>query len=568
MKVKEQRNYLQEGHKKRRNKMENQEKTNKLSIIQLAEGFSYEVNRIIQTINKKDTLRLSAGKFLENEYELRKRLKFFQIGNIIRNENQKSNGDNLIFLNSLKSRLDEIHNYDQNIGQYVKKVNFDIEELSILKYLGKIVRYHKNNRPKLIKFFNNFGIQILGRLKLLDDTKISRDIQRLIVEINGEEIKYLTKYEYEIKSWPKQIGSRRVQFFSSMLAYYIYGTKNKRYDYKGILTYFNDKKLMGDIADKDILKRLLNFSHERKFFATILLKIKKGMEENNWKDFLKVWRERKENEKILKDRFGDKEFGSLFRKLIKNSGQDPQQWAKLISGMVSTLDNPNYINKEIIIPASEELSIIFKSRINDIRNNLHKSIGKLEDIIFKRIKEIENKSNNISKNIIQIIDKKERKRIKKIRRVFNKKEEELIERMENFSHLIGKLPNTFIFLKESDKLEKSNDYARKLSDWIKQLALRIKGKEIIPSGYILYLSSGLSILSRTKTSENRIAENIIHNLEFIQIKNIRNKVLKSYSRLNNLQDDLNSFLSVSGLIDVNKIENNIIQKRQNVSEVK
>jgi len=107
-----------------------------------------------------------------------------------------------------------------------------------------------------------------------------------------------------------------------------------------------------------------------------------------------------------------------------------------------------------------------------------------------------------------------------------------------------------------------------LSDWIKQLALRIKGKEIIPSGYILYLSSGLSILSRTKTSENRIAENIIHNLEFIQIKNIRNKVLKSYSRLNNLQDDLNSFLSVSGLIDVNKIENNIIQKRQNVSEVK
>ncbi|MAH32761.1 MAG: hypothetical protein QF798_02315 [Candidatus Woesearchaeota archaeon] len=452
----------------------------------------------------------------------------------------KNNIDRIGFDNKIKEIYDiynEIHNiysniqkckirsinarkilHDKKFKSYLERFIQKQNQNEELNYLNAILSYLIENKSRILRiYFRDNGKIITERLRSLDNQKIALKV---------EEIYYLIRYLKDIISWSHLTGTQKLSYFSQRLNLFIHGYQNQSIgvDYKSILTYFKDEELMEEIQGSDVLRQLANYSEQRQFFASMLRKIRSGVHENDWKDFELVWKDRKKYEKRIFGKFGNEKFGSMFKALRKKEGQNPMRWIKIITGMVSYLDNPQYEYKEVIFPAAKKLIILFEKRIIKLIDELKKDLS----IKIKELEKGPNKKLLLAKTESEEIDL------------------EIFETKKSIKPLLEKVVVDFGFLKNIKGHSEISRPLKGILPWNSQLAKRLDANHIHASIPIMLLSGVSSTVNILEEQESAYAEDMNRILQF-NTGNLKKEIEEIKRNVNDKQNDLDIFLRKYGL---------------------
>ncbi len=491
------------------------------------------VEGLIGRAAERDKIRLEArGKILDKEKAILN-LGDFRLGNLIRREHQKSGGDSRRFIGNLKLRVNEIGEYDQGLAGSVMRIQFNEDEINYLSMLhGHLTNYNEN---QLRFYFTSQGTKLVIALRDYNENDAARIV---------EEIMYLERYLLEVFKWQELTSTQRIQYFTERLLFYIKGHQDASsgIDYRGILTYFKDKKLMKAILESDELKRPLTYARLRSIFSSLLAKASKGIREEDWGDFEDFWKHRRKYERLI-ERLGYVGFGESLKKEVKHIKQDPQTWISQFQDDIKTIDNPNYINNRIVIPASRELIGLFERRILEL-------ISELEKKLAGRVEELQRRPDEFSKSIIKNINLRERKtrrNLNRIRKNFEKRERRIVAAMVELVLQKERMYETFNFSGTMDYFKRWGDYSEKAASLNLQLSTGLNGYRLANYGIPVMLLSALSTLSHSLEMQDKGVEKLSQNLLDANVDDIKSEIIKSVEKIDNMQNGLDEFLSKIGI---------------------
>lgn len=391
----------------------------------IKENLIHRITELVFNLSEKDVFRSTIRGILSDRNKLSEHIPIFKLINEINDKYKTSQDKKRFILEIRRDYLSALEENFENVADFLNGIKFHDKELEFISNLNNYLEENKNNEPVLKKYITNQGSVLVTSLRSFNQINISFII---------EEIWYLIKYLQEVILWPRLTETKRIQYFTQRITFYIKGYQNEvsGLDYRGI-SYFKDKKLMKQILKNYTLKKPLTYARLRDIFTTLLIKARKGIAEKNWGDFEDFWKNRKKYEKLI-ERLGYEEFFISLKQEVKTISQQPTEWIRQFQKDISLLDNPNYINNKIIIPAAKELGILFENRIQEL-------ISELIDRVTRRNKDLHQIGNKGSVKLIRMLNRKKRQLNRKVNlRRFEKKEIKvlgpltiLIERLQLFT---------------------------------------------------------------------------------------------------------------------------------------
>jgi len=512
------------------NKEELNRKTSALEVM------FKEVETLLETVQKKDGFRLSAREKLLGSKDPRIHMKGLRLGNIIREELQRSGGDSRKFIANLKLRSTEIAVYDRELAEFIQNVKIDDRELNFLNDLSEYLEHHGEHQLKL--YLTNQGPNIVTSSKGFNELHIAKIV---------EELWYLIRYLGEVLTWgPELIRKKGRHYFTQRLLFFIRG--NEGLDIRGILTYFKDSKLMKAIRKSKILKRLLTYSKLRSLFAQLLIKARKGIQEKNWADFEEFWENRKRYERLVKE-LGYEEFFASLKKEVKEIKQDPLAWIKQFQYDLKILDNPDYINERVISPAVRELIVIFEDRVKEL-------IAELKESVADKVEELKGIPEGFSRQIVKKVtsrEKRTRRSLGRTKRKFKKREEQIVSLISIFLSHVHQLQAIFNFLSGLGHTEEWGRYSLEISSWSMKLTGEMTDRDLPHPSILAMLMSSLTAMRNAVDKQDQFVDGAATNIVGINVSNLRKNIMESHARLDKMQDDLIEFLRNLGIDKGNDI---------------
>jgi len=505
-------------------------KNNLVEEAQLVEGILREIEGFVDSVQRKDERRLQArGIFLGNA-DPRIHFQGLKLGNIIREERQKSGDDDRTFIANLKLRLPEISLYEKGLAGFIRQIRIDDTELNFLAEFSAYLSRYEENQLKL--YLTNQGPNIVASSKGFNELHIAKIV---------EELWYLIRYLGEVLTWgPELIRKKGRHYFTQRLLFFIRG--NEGLDIRGILTYFKDSKLMKAIRNSKILKRLLTYSKLRSLFAQLLIKARKGIQEENWADFEEFWENRERYERLVKE-LGYEEFFASLKKEVKEIKQDPLAWIKQFQYDLKILDNPDYINERVISPAVRELIVIFEDRVKELIADLKKAVA-------AKVKELQSIPSRYVRTITKRVDAAEKSvksNLARIKRQFRKKEERIVAAISVFLAHVNQLEVVCGFLSKVKDTGEWGKYAQRISGWSSQIVGGFQDRDLPHPSLPAMLMSALSAMIYSLDKQNESVDQAATNLVGINISDLRTKISKSHAKLDEMQDNLIEFLTRLGI---------------------
>lgn len=529
----------------------------------------------------------------DDKIVMKKHRDFIGVGIVL--EEYKKNPDNAIaFISELKKRVDEIRPFNPDLAEMIEKaevsIEVDIEETQVLFQLHRILKIP--SMEKIIAELRQNPIYYLNRIKdenfarelrylfsiilgieagelrkhLEDLTKLRGNLRGYIEDLErdlevkdrikdrylikkldnfeqrlpqniDEEIKFLEENIKRIHNWIPEAGN-----FGSYLSELQNNIRQ--------LLQFKDERLIKAINDTNITKRFLFFEFEHYYFADVehhdkegrarmglLRMVRKGEEENDWDDFLKVPRNIKKEAEYVRKEFGDVEVAQRLVDIEAKYHDSPEAWKIELRKLIAELIMNGERMSRILEGARSALITLFNTRRNELLRTLQSEETKLAKIIEDRAKDLEKRKEKAIKDMRKLVDKKikethgksidmmkkifsrakaielqARKNLDGIRTNIDNVEREVIINMVN---LVVDTEKTYNMPGQDEKAPQMQELLNKSEAWERYVvdAIRKAGKIDPKKGFSLlanYVIRGVKIIKTIDKRVDNINESIVN----------------------------------------------------------
>jgi hypothetical protein len=401
-------------------------------------------------------------------------------------------------------------------------------ELAVLEELLLDMMNSGNDTGALVATLKEKGRGYIERVRGDGDIGTARALERSILAATGEEVGYLRKYLQEVLAW--RTLRQRSQYFTQRLWFFIRGNQNPALglDYKGIATHFKDGKLLRAIRKSDVLKLLAGYAELRSLFASIMRKIRAGLEEKDWRDFIEFWNHRKHYRELIGERYGAEKFAAMMKADVKRIGEDPIGWERELLTMIHTLDDPAYVTNKVVIPASRELSIIFMERIRELDHERKTAVSDLVKTLDKRIKEIRGFMGRLIAKLGRIVSREKVKLVskwEKTKREFSRREDfYLVRRIDFFEN--------YQLVSADLDVEKKLKYQDKISKTISQ--------------FVAFIRSRTGSLTNLSKSVEDFSEHFRLAFSLQKFDDLKERLIVSEAKMTDMDD--NTYIDVKKIV--------------------
>ena len=322
--------------------------------------------------------------------------------------------------NEIEKKLIELNDKELSgkIGYYLSLIN-EIE----IQYLEKETQNPLHLRNNLRDYIKHIEEDISLKLNT-NDKKIFKELEGLNKRINPfdeQEMIFLNARINEIKSW-------RIDY--SMLNRYIRYAEELISKFEPSPTTMGDKDVWSRLEKSEIITHLKKYIEEFNYFKDKWNMVYMGEKDPKWKEFEEFLKNLREEEKTVRENYGDRKNATRLIVAYKNLGEWPEGWKKEINEILEEMKSKEAIEnllqeaqKEIIDILSsrlkglgikledeyKELKGIITKRIDNLKKDKENAFESLEKMIIKRLKQIEGLDREQLRVLMKLIRKKERK---------------------------------------------------------------------------------------------------------------------------------------------------------------
>jgi len=528
-------NLIEEGMENRRRR----------ELVRWAMESIEHINRnVLAYLTNKDATRSQLRSIIFDDDKLAEVVPALGIYREICVIHDKHKNDPLAFINEIKRRGEVIRGIDAELADKIGAVHFDDETAS---YLNRVYYSILMKIDDVRLFLRNIYPRLHREFSLLKNKQLLNKMEELFGK-KTEEISYLRRYSREAANWNNLPEPQRVEYYTQRIRFFMYGGHGS---YKGIVRDFNDREVLEAIKKKNVVRRLFNYSLERKFIADRIREIRVGLQQKDWADFLKFFKNVKKHARDLIMRFGNVDFANKILKNRKKFRKDPQSWLAALQEMEAQLSSRYFFESEVLKPATTELVAIFEGYAEKREKELDGSLKKFKDYVKGIINAIGKTPEKKVGEIMKLVHRKEEKimsRWRRIRMDFEAMEIRLSTYMTNLENLVKEMTEKGPDPKEY--LQRVSAIEDRYEQWRRYYIRIINSINVRRTGNLpatMELLSLPSILGRhdriIKTRDDRLEETMIGTFS-----KIFPRIIEEAEKANEQLDRINAYISETGLV--------------------
>ncbi|HLG24486.1 MAG TPA: hypothetical protein VI564_06170 [Candidatus Nanoarchaeia archaeon] len=295
---------------------------------------------------------------------------------------------------------EEIRREINKIRIYDARLALSIENLlglsnSYGSLFSGLIAALRQGKEYFVSYISTHDKELALRAKSISNNRVSSQLTFLFSSISGREVDYLLSYKNDSGNWGNYSINNRIEFFISRVNLYLRGGNESNNQFKGLLNDFGDKEVTVSILKNKAVMYLWKYNEQIKFLNSLIELCKKSGESGEWKGFFGkqgFWTNIDKYAARLEKEFSNEEFAKTIISKKKEIGESPEGWGGswngvnlatpgLLNNLLYKLNHPSFQRKMIIIPASQELRIIFENREAVLKENRDNHIKELIGII-------------------------------------------------------------------------------------------------------------------------------------------------------------------------------------------
>ena len=376
------------------NRQQNQKETGTnrdrvIDILERTRQIVYEMERLASIIVKFEKL-VSAPelliRFKKDWIALSYAIRFYKIY-------ETSNVSSDI----IQSNLNTIRIYDPELGLDISKLL--PAPANNLNVFPELFDAYSQGRLYLISYISTHVKELITKANSIENKSYSRRLVELFSIISGHEVEYLMKYRNDCTNWAniRYAVNHDIDYFIRRLNLYIKGGFEDNIQFMGLYGDFGDRVLTTSLLESNAVKRLWRFHEQINYLKLAIEKCKAAQKSGEWEGFFGkggFWPEFDAFTKEFAIKYGNLEFADILKSKKKVIGETPSGWGGRWQGnkmlddgilpqLLRRLQNPEYTIRNFLIPASIDLSELFKKREEELIKTRDTSVDNLIGSLYK-----------------------------------------------------------------------------------------------------------------------------------------------------------------------------------------